>query len=157
MTRRNSLDSNTRSTSIALLNARVADAIDLALAAKQAHWNLRGPRFLSAHEMLDTLRADLDGHVDLMAERVTALGGVAMGTTQAVAKATALAPYPTAIHDVADHLAAIADRIGTTANAVRANIDEAAAAGDPVTADIFTSVSANLDKWLWFIEAEHGE
>ena len=39
---RNDLKSNTRTTVAALLNARLADAIDLALMTKQAHWNLRG-------------------------------------------------------------------------------------------------------------------
>jgi len=60
MRTRNTLDSNTRTTAIALLNARLADTIDLALAAKQAHWNVRGAQFIAVHEMLDKLRATLD-------------------------------------------------------------------------------------------------
>lgn len=153
MPSRNALPSNARSIAIALLNARLADGIDLALAAKQAHWNVRGLQFIAVHEMLDKLRDDLDGHVDTLAERVTALGGIALGTTQSTAKATTLAPYPTDITAIPEHLAALADRVALLGNAVRANIDEAASAGDADTADIFTGMSRDLDKWLWFLEA----
>jgi starvation-inducible DNA-binding protein len=152
MLTRNSLDSNARSAAISLLNARVADTIDLALAAKQAHWNIRGPSFIGVHEMLDKLRATLDQHVDTMAERVSALGGIARGTTQDAAEST-LPPYPTDIRAIPDHLSALAERIAALGGAVRENIDDADDAGDADTADIFTAVSRDLDKWLWFIEA----
>lgn len=152
MLTRNSLDSNARSAAISLLNARVADTIDLALAAKQAHWNIRGPSFIGVHEMLDKLRATLDQHVDTMAERVSALGGIARGTTQDAAEST-LPPYPTDIRAIPDHLCALAERIAALGGAVRENIDDADDAGDADTADIFTAVSRDLDKWLWFIEA----
>src|SRR5271157_4718193 len=94
----NDLKSNAKSASIELLNARLADSIDLALATKQAHWNLRGPQFIAIHEMIDGFRAEIDGHVDTMAERAVQLGGTALGTTQAVGKASALSPYPTDIY-----------------------------------------------------------
>ena len=87
---KNDLKSNTKTTSIALLNARLADAIDLALIAKQAHWNIKGPHFIAIHEMLDGFRTELDGHVDTIAERAVQLGGTAHGTSQEVVKSTTL-------------------------------------------------------------------
>jgi len=150
---KNDLSDNAKSVAIGLLNARLADAIDLALLTKQAHWNLKGPQFIAIHEMIDQFRTEIDGHVDTMAERVVQLGGTALGTTQAVAKATTLAPYPTDIYKIRDHLAALIERYGKVANATRAAIDEADEAGDADTADIFTAVSRALDKSLWFLEA----
>lgn len=147
------LASNTKAEMIALLNARVADAIDLALATKQAHWNLKGIQFIAIHEMLDTFRADLDEHVDTMAERVAQLGGIALGTTQAVGAATTLPAYPTDISKIKDHLEALIERYAKTANAVRAAIDTADEAGDVDTSDIFTAASRALDKALWFLES----
>jgi starvation-inducible DNA-binding protein len=150
---RNDVASNAKSVSIAVLNARLADAIDLALLTKQAHWNIKGPNFIALHEMIDGFRTELDQHVDAIAERVVQLGGTAFGTTQAVATATTLAPYPTDIHATKDHLPALIDRYATVARSVRAAIDETAGAGDADTADLFTGVSRALDKALWFLEA----
>ena len=92
---RNHTPSNAKAASIELLNARLADGIDLALATKQAHWNLKGPQFIAVHEMLDTFRTDQDDWNDTMAERIAQLGGTALGTTQTVAAATKLPAYPT--------------------------------------------------------------
>jgi len=150
---RNDLNSNAKKVSIELLNANLADAIDLALIAKQAHWNIKGPQFIAVHEMLDGFRADLDGHVDTMAERVVQLGGTALGTSQIVAEKTSLKPYPTNIFKTKDHLAALIDCYARAAKNAREAITESDDAGDAGTADIFTTYSQTLDKSLWFLEA----
>lgn len=147
------LKANAKSAVIDILNARLADAIDLALITKQAHWNLRGPGFIAVHEMLDPMRATLDTHVDIIAERIAQLDGIAMGTKEAVNKASALAAYPTDIRKVEDHLQALTERYAALANQVREDIDATDEAGDADAADILTAFSRDLDKNLWFIKA----
>ena len=93
------------------------------------------------------------GKVDTMAERVVQPGGTALGTTQVVAKASTLAPYPTDIYAIKDHLTALIERYGMVANALRRGIDDAAEAGDADTSDIVSAASRDLDKALWFLEA----
>lgn len=154
---RNDLKSNAKKVSIEILNARLADAIDLALITKQAHWNIKGPHFIALHEMLDGFRQELDTHVDTIAERAVQLGGTALGTTQAVSKASTLDAYPTDIYTSKAHLAALIDRYAKTAKLVRAAIDETTEAGDADSADIFTGFSRALDKSLWFLEAHTQE
>jgi len=150
---RNHTPSNAKAASIELLNARLADGIDLALATKHAHWNLKGPSFIGIHLMLDTFRTDQDEWNDSIAERVAQLGGTALGTTQVVAGSTKLPAYPTDVYAIADHLAALIDRFADFGNALRENIDQTAEAGDADTADLFTEVSRGIDKQLWFLEA----
>lgn len=150
---RNDLKSNTKTTVIALLNAHVADGIDLALMTKHAHWNLKGPQFIAVHEMLDGFRTEIDLHVDIMAERIVQLGGVALGTLQTIARDSRLKAYPANLISVEDHVSALEDRFGVFANSLRAAIDTADSAGDKGTADILTAASRSLDKTLWFLEA----
>ncbi len=150
---RNDLPSNAKATVIALLNDNLAATIDLSLATKQAHWNLKGPQFIAVHEMLDGFRTQLDGHTDTIAERVVQLGGTALGSLQSVASATKLKAYPVDIYAIHDHLAALIENYGDVANLVRKSIDEADEAGDANSADILTAASRDLDKALWFLEA----
>jgi starvation-inducible DNA-binding protein len=149
----NDLSPNTKTVSIGVLNARLADAIDLALLTKQAHWNIKGPNFIALHEMIDGFRTEIDGHVDTMAERIVQLGGTALGTTQAVARATTLEPYPTDIHKTKDHLSALIERYAQVGSAMRAAIAETDEAGDADTNDLLIAFSRALDKQLWFVEA----
>jgi starvation-inducible DNA-binding protein len=150
---RNDLPDNTRKAMIALLNARLADAIDLRLAVKQAHWNVKGPTFIALHELFDQIQARVDTFVDDIAERAVSLGGSAHGTAQIVVKDSNLKPYPTEVMPEKEHLVALADRICAFGKLAREAINSADEAGDKDTADLFTGVSRQMDKDLWFIEA----
>lgn len=147
------LKSNTRSTVIELLNARLADVIDLKLTIKQAHWNMRGSTFIALHELFDQIAARLEEHADVIAERVVQLGGLAAGTTQQVANATSLQNYPAETTSQSETIKAIGDRLSSFAASGRSAIDEADAAGDTVTADIMTEVTRAVDKDHWFVAA----
>ena len=153
----NDTKSNAKAVSMELLQARLADGIDLALVIKQAHWNLKGPQFIGIHLMLDKFREEVSEWNDMVAERIVQLGGTARGTLQDVASKTALKPYPNDVYTIADHVAALIERFAAVANAVRQNIDDTDDAGDAGTADLFTEVSRGLDKQLWFLEAHTQE
>lgn len=153
MSTRIDLPDNTRKSMVALLNARLADAIDLRLAMKQAHWNVKGPNFIALHEMFDQMQGRVNTFVDEIAERAVTLGGQAFGTTQAVAKDSKLAPYPADIIDERAHIEALAERVAVFAKLSRQAIDAADEAGDKDTADLFTGVSKQMDMDLWFLEA----
>jgi starvation-inducible DNA-binding protein len=138
---------------VTLLNARLSDAIDLKLQAKQAHWNVKGPSFIALHELFDTIAGLADGFVDEIAERATALGGTAEGTVQVVGKRSTLGAYPLDITDGAAHVEALAGSLATFAKATRAAIGQADDLKDADTADLFTAVSREADKQLWLLEA----
>lgn len=137
---------------ITLLNRRLADTFDLFSQLKQAHWNIKGTDFIQLHELFDDLADHAREHVDLIAERATTLGGTAEGTARKAAAASSLSEYPD-VTDGVDHVRALVERFGVYSAAVRAAIDEADKLGDADTADLFTEVSRQVDKDLWFLEA----
>lgn len=142
-----------RAPMIALLNRQLADAINLTLQAKQAHWNVKGPQFASLHACFDRIAGELSELADELAERAVALGGIADGTLHGVAAETRLDAYPANLLSGAGHLQALAFAHAHFARTTRAAIDTAAAAGDATTADVFTEVSRGVDKLLWTLAA----
>jgi len=138
---------------VELLNARLADTFDLYSQVKQAHWNVKGSDFIQLHELYDLVAADVIEYVDTIAERATALGGLALGTARMAAKASTLDEYPLDAVDGMDTVAAVADRLATYGALVREGIDQATELEDMDTADLFTDVSRTIDKHLWFVEA----
>ena len=150
---RNDMSATTRNTVVGLLNQHLADLSDLYSQVKQAHWNVKGPNFQQLHELFDMLAGIVIGHIDIVAERVTMLGGIAHGTVRMASENSRLAPYDEEIYQDLEVAAMIADRYATVAESARKAIDEADEAGDTDSADLFTALSRDLDKGLWFIEA----
>jgi starvation-inducible DNA-binding protein len=154
---RNDLAKDVRSSVLEICDARLADAVDLQTQMKQAHWNVKGPNFIALHKLFDEITEDVEEYVDLLAERVVQLGGVAHGTArQAVARST-LPEYPTA-RDGHQHVKAVTVALASFGKSMRAAIDETDQLGDKGTADLCTEISRGVDKWLWFVEAHlHAE
>lgn len=149
---RNDLSQDVRLQMVKLLNARLADAIDLRTQVKVAHWNVKGPEFIALHKLFDEVAEDVDEYVDLVAERAVQLGGTADGTARQVAERSALDEY-SAEGSADQHVAAVADALADFGKSARHAIDLSAEAGDQDTSDIFTEISRGVDKWLWFVEA----
>ena len=138
---------------VELLNARLADSFDLYSQLKQAHWNVKGPDFIQLHALYDDVAESVLEHVDEIAERATALGGLALGTARMTADATTLDEYPLDAVARSETVEVIADRLASYGANVRAAIETADELGDMDTADLFTEVSRAIDKHLWFVEA----
>lgn len=139
-----------------LLQASLATAIDVALQAKQAHWNVRGPSFIGLHKLFDTAAAEAHEHADMIAERLAQLGGECHGRASDVAEQSALDPYPAEVLDQKAHVEAFSNALSKFGGQLRDFIDKAEEAEDPDTADLFTNISREVDKMLWFVEAHLG-
>ena len=150
---RHDLPAEARAGLVELLNRQLADTHDVRTQTKHAHWNVKGPNFYQLHLLFDTLAEQLDGFSDEIAERATALGGVAYGTARMVAANTRVPEFPADVFDGLEVVAALADRYRALAKSTRDAIDEADGLGDKDTADLFTEVSRGVDKSLWFLEA----
>ena len=146
------LPADKRTAVVKILNQQLANLSDLSSQTKQAHWNVRGPEFYQLHKLFDDLYAPLGEHIDAVAERAVTLGGFAMGTVRCAAAQSALDEFPLE-PGALEYVKALAKRYAQAANAVRKSIDESQDLGDADTADLFTQISRDLDKSVWFLEA----
>ena len=149
----NDISKDRRSELNALMNRRLADAVDLQMQMKQAHWNVKGPSFIGLHELFDKVARSVESYVDMIAERIVQLGGIAEGTVRVAASRTRLPEYPLEIAEGMAHVEGVARALSTFGQEARTTINKADELDDADTADLFTEISRGIDKWLWFVEA----
>lgn len=142
-----------RTTAVSILSQTLASSLDLKTQTKQAHWNVKGMDFIQLHELFDEMASELEEFVDMVAERITALGAVAKGTARVAAETSILPEYPLDAVGGKEHLIALADRYAVYGKHLREAIEQTDAAGDADTADLYTEISRAIDKRLWFLEA----
>jgi starvation-inducible DNA-binding protein len=150
---KNDLPAETRAKVADLLNRRLADCIDLQTQCKQAHWNVKGPQFIALHKLFDEINEDVEEYVDLLAERVVQLGGVAEGTARVVAERSIIGDYPLDISGGHAHVDALSTALASFGGCARKAIHELEELEDADSMDILTEISRGVDKWLWFVEA----
>jgi starvation-inducible DNA-binding protein len=114
---------------------------------------VKGPSFIALHKLFDEVNEDVEEYVDLIAERVIQLGGIAEGTARIVGQRSALIDYPLTLSTGEEHVAALSDALAQFGRTARIGIDEMNDLQDADSADILTEISRGLDKWLWFVEA----
>lgn len=136
-----------------LLNQSLANTADLVSQVKQAHWNVKGMNFWQLHELFDVVYKAIEEYVDTIAERVTTLGGVANGTVRMAAANSDLKEFPADLTSGKEFVTAVRDRLASYAATVRANIDKSEELDDPTTADLYTEISREVDKHLYFLES----
>ncbi|MGF1496475.1 MAG: DNA starvation/stationary phase protection protein Dps [Elainellaceae cyanobacterium] len=136
-----------------LLNQTLAATLDLKTQTKQAHWNVKGMDFYQLHELFDEMATELEEYIDTVAERITALGGTAMGTARIAAADSILPEYDLDAVEGAEHITALAERYAAYAKHVRDGIGKTDELGDADTADLYTEISRTVDMRLWFLEA----
>lgn len=143
----------TRDQITTMLNQQLADMFDLYSQTKQAHWNVKGPEFYQLHKLFDELAEEVLEDVDLLAERVTALGGVAMGTAHMAAQNSRLPEFPGRPVLAMACVEVLAVRYASLAETTRSAINIASERQDETTANLLQDISHQLDKSLWFLEA----
>ena len=150
---RNDIPEGLRTKMTALLAKRLADSLDLYGHVKHAHWNVKGQNFIALHELFDAVATNAATFADDIAERSVQLGGLANGLAAEVARTTSLAAFTPSYTTERGWVEAVANTLAACAKNIRASIDEAAAAGDADTADLFTTISRTIDKDVWFVDS----
>ncbi len=149
----NDLAPAARQSAIEYLECLVATAADVSMAARQAHWNVRGPAFLPLHEMFGEIADKILHHVDELAERSAALGGIPRCSAQSVAAGSVLKPYPNFCFDGAEHIEQLSQRLAVLSTALRQASVDLEGSRDPVTAHIMVEACATVEHMLWKLES----
>ncbi|MFF8407353.1 Dps family protein [Streptomyces sp. NPDC014846] len=146
-------DADLKTVSEALQGALV-DLVDLALVAKQIHWNVVGPRFRSIHLQLDEVVDSARAHSDTVAERASALGVPPDGRAATVASGSGIGTTPAGWIKDADAVGTMVEALGAVITRMRERVNGTGEA-DPVSQDIFIGITADLEKHHWMFQAEH--
>lgn len=150
---KNGLPKKDRTESVMMLSKTLASTTDLYLQLKHAHWNIKGKEFIALHKLFDEIAEEIEDQVDVIAERITALGGTAFGTVQEVAKNTELRVFPTNVFYMEDVLEHLTHNFAILSELAREDIDHSDEIDDMATNDLYIDLVRTLDKNLWFLEA----
>lgn len=146
-----SLDRSRRDQTIEQLNKGLATMADLALVAKQAHWNVRGPNFQGLHELLDVIAGETREWSDMLAERAVTLGGTAHGTSQDIVKVSALKAFPREEHRWETLANEVHERMHTAAEQLRSYASELD--DELITQDMMVEIVQGLEKRAWMLRS----
>ncbi|MBO3460859.1 DNA starvation/stationary phase protection protein Dps [Aetokthonos hydrillicola Thurmond2011] len=136
-----------------ILNQTLATTVDLKTQVKQAQWNVTGINSYHLYEIFDEIATELDLYIDMLAERITLIGGLAIGTARNAVKQSILPEYPLHIIDAKDHVVSLAERLAIYGTLLWENIDRTSVIGDADTAHLYSEISLVIDKRLWFLDA----
>lgn len=138
---------------ITMLNQTLACTVDLRSQVRQACWNIKGKDFSLLRPLFATMMSELQTYTDMVAERITVLGGVVMGTVRMAAMQSKLPEYPDAVMEGNGHVLALVERFAHYAVTLRDDIALAADVEDAGSAAIYTDLSRGVDRQLWVLES----
>ena len=151
---RSVLDAKEREVAGEALQGALVDLIDLSLVAKQAHWNIVGPRFRSIHLQLDEVVDLARGYTDMAAERAAAIGVSPDGRAGTVAKESGVPTFAAGWVKDVDVVRSFVTTFSAIIKRMRKRVRDTADP-DPVTQDLLISISADLEKQFWMFQAEN--
>jgi starvation-inducible DNA-binding protein len=134
------------------LSRLLADSYTLYLMTHNFHWNVKGPMFNSLHQMFMTQYSEQWTALDLIAERIRALGYPAPGTYAEFGKLTSIrevSGVPKAM-EMVRHLVVAQEATARTARALLPVVDEA---NDQPTADLLTQRLDVHEKTAWMLRS----
>ena len=148
------LDTKARSESCRLLNIILADTMILYGLYKKHHWLVAGPTFYQLHLLFDKHAEEQNEIVDLLAERVQSLGGIAVGDPRHAAELTTLDRPPNGAEDVPAMIHRLLDAHEAIIEKVRDAITRTEKSEDWGSNDLLMSdVLRRNELQTWFISS----
>jgi starvation-inducible DNA-binding protein len=134
------------------LDGALVDLLDLGLLAKQAHWNVVGPRFRDLHALLDELTAIARQSSDRLGERSVTLGHPPDGRAVTIAETSSLPIVERGAWRDADIIGAFVAILDVVVHRIHTAME--AFEHDAVTVDLLTGIAAELERQAWMLRAQ---
>lgn len=134
------------------LSKVLADTYTLYLKTHNYHWNVTGPMFQTLHLMFETHYNELALAVDLVAERIRALGFPAPGTYQKFVSLSSIKEED-GIPKAQEMIAKLVEGHETVARTARKVFETADAANDQPTCDLLTQRMQTHEKTAWMLRS----
>ncbi|QDK39754.1 DNA starvation/stationary phase protection protein [Bdellovibrio sp. NC01] len=135
------------------LSKLLADTYSLYLQTHNFHWNVEGPMFQTLHLMFETQYNELALAVDLIAERIRALGHYAPGTYSEFAKLSSIKDVPGGKINATKMIETLVVGQETVARTARELFDVVEKASDEPTADLLTQRLQVHEKTAWMLRS----
>jgi starvation-inducible DNA-binding protein len=149
------LSAEARQESSQLVNGILADSMILYALYKKLHWLVAGPTFYQLHLLFDKHAEEQSELIDLLAERVQSLGGIAVGDLRHAAELTTIDRPPNGAEDVPSMIHRLLDAHEIVIEKVRAAIDKTETSKDWGSNDLLMGdVLRRHELQVWFV-AEH--
>ena len=133
-----------------ILSAVLADGMIIYLKTRKFHWNVAGESFMEYHKLFEMHYNKLEEAIDEVAERISKLGSVAIGTTNEFADLSQLKESPGVNPSSKDMLKELLDDHETVIKSLRKKIDECdEELKDAGTADFLTARMAEHETLAW--------
>lgn len=149
------LSSNESQRTTAILQERLVALLDLHLTLKHIHWNVTGPNFIAIHEMLDPQVLAVRAMSDALAERIATCGGTPLGTPGAIVEGRSWDDYDLGRATTDVHLEALDRVYQGVIDDHRKAMDELEDL-DPVSEDLMTGQTGELELFAWFVRSHLG-
>jgi starvation-inducible DNA-binding protein len=148
------LSAEARTESCQIINSILADTMILYALYKKHHWLVAGPTFFQLHLLFDKHADEQLELVDLLAERVQSLGGIALGDPRHAAELTSIDRPPDGAEDVPAMIHRLLDAHETVIDKVRRAIKKTEKSGDWGSNDLLMSdVLRRHELHVWFVAA----
>ena len=149
------LEEKVRLESTEVLNEILADSTILYALYKKHHWNVAGPTFYQLHLLFDKHAEEQGELIDLIAERVQSLGGIAVGDPRHAAELTTIERAPDGAEDVPAQITRLLRAHETIIGKVREAIETTEKSKDWGSNDLLMGdVLRRHELQVWFL-AEH--
>ena len=150
----NKLHADHRRNSVVALQQLLYDCIGLSLLSRQAHWNIRGPQFLTLHGLFGDVYGMLESQSDDIAERIAQLGGIADGSAGSVDAESSTMSHDLGNYSMGPAVAANLARIlAAYSSSLVDEFELCTGRMDHGTADMLIGFAREVDKKVWMLES----